>query len=75
MILIEGFAILVLILSRQGHAIRMTAVVNLAHRSLIGFGVCKLDRYEGDYNQAHDHLLDIDKNLLFELYDVVLAVH
>lgn len=34
----------------------------------------ELNRNEGDDNQAHYHLLDIDKYLLLELNDVVLAV-
>jgi hypothetical protein len=34
----------------------------------------ELNRDEGDDNQAHDHLFEIDKDLLLELDDVVLAV-
>ena len=34
----------------------------------------ELNRDEGDDNQAHDHLFEINKDLLLELDDVVLAV-
>jgi len=36
--------------------------------------VRELNRNEGDNNQAHNHLLDIDKYLLLELNDVVVAI-
>jgi hypothetical protein len=55
-------------------AVRMTHIVDLVHTSLIGFRVRILHLDEGDDDQAHEHFLNVHKDLFFELDDAVRRI-